>query len=155
MVCPCELLEEKEKQWVFKKRVPDKAFKWLSLFTQASLFIATLIKQDKNAFKEHLFWISGIRAKDLSLLIRGSSWKASFIFSAWLVFGWNRPITAPYLASAFGLFAHEIDLIPRYHQTASAFSFFGNFSSVAKNVKILILILGTTHWTAKQKKWGT
>ena len=151
MVCPCELLEEK--QWVFKKRVPDKAFKWLSPLAQASLFIATLIKQDeKTLLKSISFWVSDTKCKSTSLG-KGIFMKT---FSAWLVFWWNRPDVPFLAASAFRLFAHEIDLKPWYHhRVTSAFSFLAIFHPWPKNVKILILILGkAAHWTARQKKIG-
>ena len=140
MVCPCELLEER--QWVFKKRVPDKAFKWLSPRSGVAIYCNSHKTRRKTLLKSISFWVSDTSAK-VPLLVKGSSWK-HHVFSAWLVLWWSRP-DAPFLASAFGLFAHEIDLKPWYHRTTSAFSFLAIFHLWPKNVKILILILGKAH----------
>ena len=150
MVCPCELLEER--QWVFKKRVPDKAFKWLSPRSGVAIYCNSRKTRRKNAFKEHLFLSFWHQCKSTSLG-KGLFMKTSCIccLTCFLMEqAWYAPLLA---ASAFGLFAHEIDLKPWYHRTTSAFSFLAIFHLWPKNVRILILILGkAAHWTAKQKK---
>ena len=78
MVCPCELLEGK--QWVYKKRVPDKAFKWLSPRSGVAIYCNSHKTRRKTLLKSISFWVSDTSAKVPLLLGKGLFMKTSCIF---------------------------------------------------------------------------